>query len=149
VLLEEATDRAAEQPFCMLFIDLDRFKQVNDIGGHAAGDALLRDLARVMASRLRKADTVARLGGDEFGVLLPQCPIPQAQTIADKLRVAVDDYRLEWEGQTHSVGASIGLVAVNGTHASAAEALRAADAACYEAKRQGRNRVATARAEVP
>ena len=145
VLLEEATDRAAEQPFCMLFIDLDGFKQVNDIGGHAAGDALLRDLARVMASRLRKADTVARLGGDEFGVLLPQCPIPQAQIIADKLRVAVDDYRLEWEGQTHSVGASLGLVAVNGTHASAAEVLRAADAACYEAKRQGRNRVAMAR----
>jgi diguanylate cyclase len=144
VLLEEATARAAEQPFCALFIDLDRFKQVNDSGGHAAGDALLRNVARELASLLRKSDTVARLGGDEFAVLLPQCPIPRAQAIADKLRVAVESYRLEWEGKAYGVGASIGLVAVNGMHASAADVLRAADAACYEAKRQGRNRIAVA-----
>jgi diguanylate cyclase (GGDEF)-like protein len=143
-VLDNANARAAEQPCCALFIDLDRFKQVNDTGGHAAGDALLRDIARELASRLRKADTVARLGGDEFAVLLPQCPIPQAQAIADKLRIAIETYQLEWEGQAHGVGASIGLVAVNGTHASAAQVLRAADAACYEAKRQGRNRVAIA-----
>lgn len=144
VMLDEATARASEHPFCALFIDLDRFKLVNDTGGHAAGDALLRDIARELASRLRKADTVARLGGDEFAVLLPQCPIPHAQAIADKLRVTVERYRLEWEGQRHGVGASIGLVAVNGTHAGAADVLRAADAACYEAKRAGRNRVALA-----
>jgi diguanylate cyclase (GGDEF)-like protein/PAS domain S-box-containing protein len=144
VMLDDATVRAAERPFCALFIDLDRFKQVNDTGGHAAGDALLRDVAREMASRLRKADTVARLGGDEFAVLLPQCPIPQAHTIASKLRAVVEAYVLEWEGQAYSVGASIGLVAVNGTHASAADVLRAADAACYDAKRQGRNRVVLA-----
>ena len=144
VMLDEATARAREQPFCALFIDLDCFKQVNDTGGHAAGDALLRDIARELASRLRKADTVARLGGDEFAVLLPQCPIPQAQGIADKLRAAVESYCLEREGQSHRVGASIGLVAVNGTHAGGADVLRVADAACYEAKRQGRNRVAIA-----
>jgi diguanylate cyclase (GGDEF)-like protein/PAS domain S-box-containing protein len=144
VLLEEATAKAAEQPFCALFIDLDRFKQVNDTGGHAAGDALLRDIARELESRLRKADTVARLGGDEFAVLLPQCPIPQAQAIADKLRAAVESFRLGWEGQAYGVGASIGLVSVNGTHASATDVLRAADASCYEAKRQGRNRVVLA-----
>jgi len=144
VLLEEATAHAAEQPFCALFIDLDRFKQVNDTGGHAAGDAMLRGIAREMAMRLRKADTVARLGGDEFAVLLPQCPVAQAQAIADKLRAAIEAYHLEWEGCTHGVGASIGLVLVNGAHGSAAEVLRAADAACYEAKRQGRNRVAMA-----
>ena len=144
VTLDEATARARERPFCALFIDLDRFKQVNDTGGHAAGDVLLRDIARELASCLRKADTVARLGGDEFAVLLPQCPIPQAQAIADKLRIAVENYRLEWQGQTYGVGASIGLVAVNGTHAGAADVLRAADTACYEAKRQGRNRVEVA-----
>ena len=77
-------------------------------------------------------------------VLLPQCPIPQALAIADKLRAAVESYRLLREGQSHSVGASIGLVAVNGSHAGAAEVLRAADAACYEAKRLGRNQVALA-----
>ncbi|HSI56123.1 MAG TPA: diguanylate cyclase [Ideonella sp.] len=144
VLLEEATARAIEQPFCALFIDLDRFKQVNDSGGHAAGDALLRGIARELALHLRKSDTVARLGGDEFGVLLPQCPIPRARVIAHTLRAAVESYRLEWEGAAYAVGASIGLVASNGTHASGADVMRAADAACYEAKRLGRNRVETA-----
>ncbi len=144
VMLDDATTQATELPFCALFIDLDRFKQVNDTGGHAAGDTLLRDIARELESCLRKADTVARLGGDEFAVLLLGCPIPRALAIAEKLRAAVDDYRLSWDGQSHSVGASIGLVAVNGTHANAAEVLRDADAACYEAKRLGRNRVAVA-----
>ena len=143
-LLEDATAAARQSPFCALFIDLDRFKQVNDLGGHAAGDALLRDLAGVLSAKLRKSDTVARLGGDEFAVLLPHCPVPRAQVLAESLRAAVDAYRLHWEGTAYSVGASIGLVPVNGNHASAADVLRAADAACYAAKRSGRNQVAVA-----
>ncbi len=143
-LLEDATANAQQAPFCALFIDLDRFKQVNDSGGHAAGDAVLRDVAKALLNKLRKSDTVARLGGDEFAVLLPTCPIARAQAIAETLRAAVEAYRLEWEGATYSVGASIGLVAVNGTHADAAEVLKAADLACYEAKRGGRNQVAMA-----
>ena len=146
VLLEQATAKATEAPFCALFIDLDRFKQVNDTGGHAAGDALLRDVAHLLVAQLRKSDTVARLGGDEFAVLLPQCPLARSRELAEKLRAAVDDYRLSWEGKDYSVGASIGLVAVNGTHANAAEVLRAADEACYAAKRSGRNQVALAQA---
>jgi len=141
-LLEEATAQAAKEPFCALFIDLDRFKQVNDTGGHAAGDAMLRALAHELSGRLRKSDTLARLGGDEFGVLLPQCPLEQARRIAEKLCGAVESHALTWEGATLRVGASIGLVAVDGAHASAADVLRAADAACYAAKREGRNRVA-------
>jgi diguanylate cyclase len=142
VLLETATLRAAQEPFCALFIDLDRFKQVNDTGGHAAGDALLRDVANELAAHVRKSDTVARLGGDEFAVLLSQCPLPQASHIAEKLRSAVVAYRLMWEGSNFSVGASIGLVRVDTTFATAADVLRAADAACYAAKQQGRNCVA-------
>ena len=142
VLLEGATAHAADEPFCALFIDLDRFKQVNDTGGHAAGDALLRDVAHELAAQVRKSDTVARLGGDEFAVLLSRCPLSQAQTIAEKLRSAVVAYRLTWEGSSYSVGASIGLVHVNASYATAADVLRAADAACYAAKQQGRNCVA-------
>jgi diguanylate cyclase len=142
-LLEEATARAVEHPFCALFIDLDRFKQVNDSGGHAAGDTMLRDVARVLAARLRKSDTLARIGGDEFAALLLDCPPSQAHTIAEGLRVAVEHYALPWQGQTYRVGTSIGLVSVDGGHATAADVLRAADAACYAAKREGRNRVAT------
>ena len=141
-LLEQATARATEHPFCALFIDLDRFKLVNDTGGHAAGDSMLRDLARELAARLRKSDTLARIGGDEIAVLLPECPVVQAHAIAEKLRTTVEDYVLSWHGETLRVGASIGLVGVNGAHASGGEVLRAADAACYAAKREGRNRVA-------
>ena len=148
--LGEATARSVRQPFCALFIDLDRFKQVNDTGGHAAGDAVLRDVAQLLASQVRKSDTVARLGGDEFAVLLNSCPLAQAQVIAEKMRSAVVDYRLAWEGDlAFSVGASIGLLPVAGTYSGAAEVLRAADAACYAAKRQGRNCVVVATADTP
>ena len=95
----------------------------------------------MLASQVRKSDTVARLGGDELAVLLDHCPTAQAQVIAEALRAAVVGYRLEWEGTSHSVGASIGLVPVDAALSTAAEVLRAADAACYHAKRRGRNRV--------
>ena len=141
-LLQRATASAAQEPFCALFIDLDRFKLVNDTGGHAAGDAMLRNVARQLTSQLRQSDTVARLGGDEFAVLLNRCPAPMAHTIAEKMRRAVVAFQLEWEGQTYGVGASIGLVEVDGSYADCAAVLEAADAACYEAKRLGRDRVA-------
>ena len=140
-LLERATASAAHEPFCALFIDLDRFKLVNDTGGHAAGDAMLRNVARQLTSQLRQSDTVARLGGDEFAVLLNRCPAPMAHTIAEKLRRAVVGFQLDWEGETYGVGASIGLVEVDGSYPDCAAVLKAADAACYEAKRLGRDRV--------
>ena len=140
--LEEASVGAATHPFCVLFIDLDRFKQVNDVGGHGAGDALLRDLAAVFLAQVRKSDTVARLGGDEFAVLLDQCTLTQGEVIAEKLRTAVLAYELTWEGSSYRVGASIGLVHVDASFQGTVEILNAADHACYAAKREGRNRVA-------
>ncbi len=141
-LLDSATQHAASEPFCVMFIDLDRFKQVNDTGGHAAGDAMLRNVAHQLAAHVRKSDTVARLGGDEFAVLLSQCPLSHAREIAEKLRAAVNAYRLDWEGHSFGVGASIGLVAVDARYTTTADVLRAADAACYTAKQRGRNCVA-------
>nr|WP_315246922.1 diguanylate cyclase [uncultured Albidiferax sp.] len=141
-LLARATDRAASVPFCAMFIDLDRFKQVNDTGGHAAGDALLRDVAHTLAAQVRQTDTVARLGGDEFAIYLGSCPLAQALEIGEKLRSTVEAYRLPWEGQSFSVSTSIGLVAVDGSYTTVADVLRAADAACYAAKEKGRNTVA-------
>lgn len=140
--LEEATARAAEEPFCVMFIDLDHFKQVNDTGGHPAGDALLRDVANALTGQVRLADTVARLGGDEFAILLRGCPLPRAVEVAEKLRHAVEAYQLVWEGRSFGVGASIGLVSVDASFKDAAAVLRAADAACYAAKAKGRNAVA-------
>ncbi len=138
-LLAEATEGASEDPFCAMFIDLDHFKQVNDTAGHAAGDAVLRDVAAALVAQVRKADTVARLGGDEFAILLAACPLQQAREIAEKIRQAIIDYRLDWDGATFNVGASIGLVYVDGTFTNAKEIMAAADNACYAAKRQGRN----------
>ncbi|MEO7150342.1 MAG: diguanylate cyclase [Burkholderiaceae bacterium] len=143
-VLERATVRSKDEPFCALFIDLDRFKQVNDSGGHAAGDAMLRNVARLLESQVRQTDTVARLGGDEFAVLLHRCPVAVAHTIAEKIRRAVLGFELAFEDRSHSIGASIGLVAVDGSHADSADVLKAADAACYEAKRLGRDRVTRA-----
>jgi diguanylate cyclase (GGDEF)-like protein/PAS domain S-box-containing protein len=136
-----ATRTAAAAPFCALFIDLDRFKQVNDSGGHAAGDAMLCGVSRAIEAQVRKSDLVARLGGDEFAVLLPNCPEAQGRVVAEKLCAAVAALELRWEGEAFTVGASVGLVRVAGNLATAADVLRAADAACYAAKKRGRSRV--------
>lgn len=139
--LQRAHEQAAQQPFCALFIDLDYFKLVNDSGGHAAGDRLLTELALLLMSHVRQNDLVARLGGDEFAVLLAQCPLERALQIAEAMRREIAGYRLQWEGLSLGVGASVGVIRHAGEYDSAASLLRAADAACYAAKDGGRNRV--------
>ena len=138
-LIEEGPGEGAEHILC--YIDLDQFKLVNDVCGHAAGDELLRQLARLMAKRLRGTDTLARLGGDEFGILLPGCGRSKGAELAETLREEVRAFRFPWEGREFSVGASIGLVPLDNGIGSLAQALRQADAACYAAKDAGRNRV--------
>ncbi len=133
--------RRAEFPMSLLYIDLDHFKQVNDAAGHAAGDELLRQIGAIMQSRVRDTDVVARLGGDEFGVLLLACPDAMAVRIAENLRDAIAAHRFQWAGQTHGVGASIGVVHVPPLWSTVDECLAAADAACYRAKQSGRNAV--------
>ena len=123
------------------FIDLDQFKVVNDTSGHAAGDAMLRALSTLLQRHLREADTLARLGGDEFGVLFEGCSLPRAQELAEHLLSVVRDYRFVWNERVFSVGASIGLAAIDEMSVSTAEVFSAADMACYWAKDQGRNRV--------
>ncbi|MBK6852712.1 MAG: EAL domain-containing protein [Burkholderiales bacterium] len=125
----------------LCYLDLDQFKVVNDTCGHAAGDALLTQLAHVLAARLRECDTLARLGGDEFGVLLEGCALERARLIAADLLAAVRDHRFQWEGKAFAVGVSIGLVAINAATGSRADVFSAADTACYTAKEDGRNRI--------
>ncbi len=137
--LQSARSTQSEHVLC--YLDLDQFKLVNDTCGHAAGDAMLKQLAGVLQNRLRASDTLARLGGDEFGVLLNGCALDRAQLIAADLLAAVRDYRFQWEGKAFTVGVSIGLVAINAHTGSRIEAFSAADTACYAAKEQGRNRV--------
>jgi diguanylate cyclase (GGDEF)-like protein len=125
----------------LLYLDLDQFKVVNDTCGHDAGDELLKQLAYVLGQKLRKTDLLARLGGDEFGVLLESCDTENALSIANNLRQAVEDFRFGWQTQPFKIGVSIGISEITGEETKAAEVLSAADAACYVAKENGRNRV--------
>lgn len=128
---------------CVMFIDLDRFKAVNDNAGHACGDEVLRQISRLMEAQVRASDSVSRLGGDEFAVLLPGCSLARAQQLAEQIRAAVDSWRLRQNGQEYSVGASIGVAAVTSELPDIVSVLSAADGACYQAKHAGRNCVAT------
>jgi diguanylate cyclase (GGDEF)-like protein/PAS domain S-box-containing protein len=123
------------------YLDLDQFKIINDTCGHIAGDELLRQLAQVLQGRVRSNDTLARLGGDEFGLLLHDCGIDDAMMVANGLLKAVEHHAFVWGNNTFSVGASIGLVPVTPTFRRVTQVLQAADAACYAAKDQGRNRI--------
>lgn len=125
----------------MCYLDLDQFKIINDSCGHMAGDVLLKDISEVLSMKVRKRDTLARLGGDEFGILMEHCTIKQAERTADTLRKTVEDFRFVWKENKFSVGASIGLVAINSKTGPLAEILSDVDAACYAAKDAGRNRI--------
>ncbi len=125
----------------LLYMDLDRFKIVNDTCGHGAGDLLLQTLSQLLQRRMRESDVLARLGGDEMGVILSFCPLPRALALADELRHAVKDFRFVWSERVFEIGVSIGMVEISEHSKSMTELLIAADQACYMAKEQGRNRV--------
>lgn len=130
-----------EAPAAALFIDLDHFKAVNDSAGHAAGDRLLREVALALSASVRRDELVARLGGDEFVIVLMHCELVAALRVADKVRAAVERIELQHEERLLHVGASVGVVPVAPGCSSVAQVLEAADAACYAAKAEGRNRV--------
>lgn len=125
----------------LCYLDLDRFKAVNDTSGHTAGDNMLRELAGILKEKIRDSDVVARVGGDEFGMLLIGCPLEKARQIADDVCAAIRDYRFVWRDKIFSVGVSIGLVQIGPESGSIEDTLSAADSACYVAKQQGRGRI--------
>lgn len=138
--VEDARNGQSTHALC--FLDLDKFKAVNDTCGHLAGDELLRQLSGLFAGLVRRSDVLARLGGDEFGVLIFNVGINEALRLANQLRAEVESYQFLWENRIFSVGASIGLVIVDNRWENRSAVFGAADAACYEAKNLGRNRVA-------
>lgn len=140
----EATINSArneDSEHCICFMDLDKFKVVNDTCGHVAGDELLRQLSDIFKSCIRDDDTLARLGGDEFALILNKCKVGPAVNIAEEIRGAVEDFRFGWAEQSFQVGVSIGLVIVDKNSPDAEEVFKEADSACYAAKEAGRNRV--------
>ena len=134
---------ASDAKHALLYLDLDQFKLVNDTCGHQAGDLLLKQVTSLLQTRIRSGDVIARLGGDEFGVLLQDCEMERAETIADNLRQAIRDFRFAWQDVVMQVGVSIGIVNISRASDSIGEVLSAADVACYSAKEAGRNRIHT------
>jgi diguanylate cyclase (GGDEF)-like protein len=136
VLARRELGRAQRQgyPVAMLMLDVDRFKAVNQRDGHLGGDAVLRDVGRVLAGELRGYDLVARFGGDEFVALLPHIELPTAHGAADRVRRRI--------ATSTGVTVSIGIAAACGADNELAELTRAADRALHAAKTAGRNRVA-------
>jgi diguanylate cyclase (GGDEF)-like protein/PAS domain S-box-containing protein len=142
--LEEAIERGhrGEGQHVLCYLDLDRFKVVNDTSGHLAGDSMLRELAKLLRDAVRDSDTVGRLGGDEFGMLLVGCPLEKARQIADDVCRSVGEHRFVWRDKIFNIGVSVGLVEISRESGTLEELLTAADSACYVAKKQGSGRVA-------
>jgi diguanylate cyclase (GGDEF)-like protein len=124
-------------PICLIACDLDHFKRVNDEHGHARGDAVLKDAAYLLRKSLRSFELVYRLGGEEFLIVLPGVAVPEARIIAERVRAGMEEAR---PGGL-PVTVSLGVAGADGTDLAFEPLFRAADAALYEAKRSGRNRV--------
>ncbi|MDR6154601.1 diguanylate cyclase (GGDEF)-like protein [Acidovorax delafieldii] len=133
-----ALARRSSRPLSLITVDVDHFKRVNDTYGHEAGDEVLRRLARTLESRLRGSDVVARLGGEEFVALLPDTDLNGAQSIAQALVTAMAEQQDPVVG---TITVSAGVATMRGAEDNGAAMLRRGDAALYEAKGQGRNRV--------
>jgi len=137
--LQEALDsaRAGDVMHALAYLDLDRFKAVNDTCGHTAGDNMLREVASLIKDAVRDSDTVGRIGGDEFALLLVGCPLEKARQIADDVVRSVGDYRFVWKDKIFNIGVSIGLVEIGRDGGALEDIMSSADSACYVAKKQG------------
>ena len=142
-LLKATNETRENKPagWATLYIDLDQFKVVNDTCGHAAGDALLRQLCLPLQRLLAADDLFARLGGDEFSILLPNVDPAGALASAERLRAAVEQLDFTWNARPFAVTASIGLVHNEYRVVAPEEMMTKADMACFMAKEKGRNRV--------
>ncbi len=142
--LNQAVDSAQREhrEHCLCFIDLDRFKQVNDGAGHPAGDKVLETVGACLRRTLRSNDLAARVGGDEFTVLLIDCNLANGRRVAQKIVDAVGALHFSFEGKDYRIGASVGVTTITRKPISKAVFIGEADAACYAAKSAGRGQVA-------
>jgi len=138
-LLEES--HALGSRHAVIYLGLDRFKLINDTCGHAAGDELLKQVAGQIREVLRNDDILARTGGDEFGVLLKDCELEVAETVAQRILASIEKVRFRREDKVFQIHASIGVVPLHRDTGSLKEALMTADLACHVAKEQGRSRI--------
>ncbi len=138
---EAARTLRFDRPFCLLLLDIDHFKNVNDSFGHEAGDDAIRQLAKALQSGTRGIDTVARIGGEEFAIILTETSFSGGMDVAERLRAAISEMVIPGVGQ---ITASFGVAEFPLSTGDARELLNVTDIAMYEAKRRGRNRVVAA-----
>ena len=138
---EVARTRRYGRPFCLLLLDIDHFKRVNDTHGHDTGDEVLRRLANTLQAGTRGIDIAARIGGEEFAIILTETDAPRGLEVAERLRQEVRETQTPAAGP---VTVSLGLAECSAAVADARELFNVADAALYEAKRAGRDRVCSA-----
>ena len=131
--------RRTGQAAMLLFIDLDRFKYINDTAGHVAGDRLLVEVSQRLKSRLRGSDHLARMGGDEFAVLLTNVGCSDLMSLADGFRRVLTATPFTYGGKSYRITLSIGCAKIDGVAHSPSDAMAFADIACHMAKRSGRN----------
>ncbi|SHF52826.1 PAS domain S-box-containing protein/diguanylate cyclase (GGDEF) domain-containing protein [Microbulbifer donghaiensis] len=137
--IENARD--SDTSHALAYIDLDRFKVINDSAGHLAGDALLKKVSKYLRALLRNSDSVARLGGDEFGLLFRNCSKEQAKLRCEQLIRQIVTLRFPWNERVYDVGASIGITEINRRNDRLGDLLSQADVACYSAKHASRGTV--------
>lgn len=127
----------------LIMFDIDHFKRINDNHGHLAGDFVLKELARIVQDRTRRDEVFARYGGEEFAIILPETNLPGAHALAEGLRERIAQNRFIFQGDMIPVTISVGVALLSATEKTGSDLIRSADAKLYEAKRAGRNRVAS------
>ena len=128
-------------PYSLMYLDMDKFKIINDTCGHQAGDEVLRQIATILTESVSAHSLVARLGGDEFAIIMPQTELVEAKQSAQRIINAIGKHYFLWEGQHFSLGISIGLAELTDAGRGGVHALSCVDSACYTAKESGRNRI--------
>lgn len=141
---ELARAKRHDRELSLVMLDADHFKRINDTAGHQAGDEVLKQIVLKAREMLRGSDIVGRIGGEEFALLLPSTSPQEAKSIAERLRIGVEQNSTAYGGQSLRVTISLGVVSLSAAAATLEDLLAAADEALYEAKRSGRNRVRVA-----
>ncbi len=126
---------------CLVMMDIDHFKKINDSFGHLAGDHVLKRVASAARSKIRREDIFARYGGEEFALILPEIETKGAVATAEKVRKIIEKQHFSFEDQDIPVTLSAGVASLGGSITDAQELIRVADVKLYEAKSSGRNRV--------
>jgi two-component system, cell cycle response regulator len=133
--------RRHERALSFVMFDIDHFKKINDFHGHLAGDHVLKEIARIVQSRIRRDETFARYGGEEFAIVLPETPLDGSRQLAEGLRARIEASEFVFQSEKISVTISVGLAILSEAERTSIDLIKAADTRLYEAKNGGRNRV--------